>query len=131
MKCILGCHRGTSRYCLCFGASKPILDCYTDANMVGDVDSRKSTFRYMMTFVEATVSWQSKLQKYVALSTTKAKYIAITKARKELLWIQKFLQKLGLNQEKYALHCDSQNTIHLSKNSTFHSRSNNNEMQYH
>ncbi|RVW49594.1 Retrovirus-related Pol polyprotein from transposon TNT 1-94 [Vitis vinifera] len=43
-----------------------------------------------------TVSWQSMLQKCVALSTTKAEYIAITKASKELLWMKKFLQELGL-----------------------------------
>jgi len=37
--------------------------------------------------------------------------------------MQKFLQELGLSQEKYVLYCDSQSAIHLSKNSTFHSGS--------
>ncbi|RVW90052.1 Retrovirus-related Pol polyprotein from transposon TNT 1-94 [Vitis vinifera] len=42
------------------------------------------------------VSWQSRLQKCVALSTIEVEYIAFTKASKELLWMKKFLQELGL-----------------------------------
>jgi len=49
-----------------------VLNGYTNADMVGDVDSRKSTYGYMMTFVGGVVSWQSRLQKCVALSSTKA-----------------------------------------------------------
>ena len=63
--------------------------------------------------------------------STEAEYIAITEASKELLWMQKFLQKLGLDQEKFVLFCDSQSTIHLSKNLTFHSRSKHIELRYH
>ncbi|KAI4346231.1 hypothetical protein L6164_013300 [Bauhinia variegata] len=61
VKWILRYLRGTSRFCLCFGAGKPVLDGYTDADMAGDVDSRKSTSGYMMTFAGGAVSWQSKL----------------------------------------------------------------------
>ena len=64
--------------------------------MARDVDSRKSTSGYLITFSGGAVSWQSRLQKCVALSTTKAEYIAITDASKELLWMKKFLQELGL-----------------------------------
>jgi hypothetical protein len=71
------------------------------------------------------------LQKCVALSTTEAEYIAITEAAKELLWMKKFLQELGLQQESYLLYCDSQSVIHLSKNSTFNSRSKHIDVRYH
>ena len=54
-------------------------------NMVGDVDSRKSISEYLMTFLGEVISWQSRLQKYVILSTTEAKYIALTMMDKELL----------------------------------------------
>ena len=57
------------------------------------------------------------------MSTTEAEYIAITKEAKELLLMKKFLQELGLQQERYVLYCDNQSAIHLSKSSTFHSRS--------
>lgn len=45
------------------------------------------------------VSWQSKLQDYVALFITKVEHIAITKGRKEILWMKKFLQELGVKQD--------------------------------
>ncbi|CAL9000335.1 unnamed protein product, partial [Prunus brigantina] len=77
------------------------------------------------------VSWQSKLQKCVALSTTEAEFIAATEACKEMLWMKRFLQELGQEQHKYTLHCDSQSAIHLSKNPSFHSRSKHIDVRYH
>lgn len=77
----------------------------------------------MVCFVSGAVSWQSRLQKCIALSTTEAGYIAITKACKELLWIKKFFHELGIWQVSYMLLYDSQSAIHLSKYPTFHSRS--------
>ena len=84
-----------------------------------------------MTLAGGAISWQSKLQKCVALSTTEAEYIVVTEACKELLWLKKFLEELNLKQENYTLYCDSQSAIHLSKNSTFHSRSKHIDVRYH
>ena len=96
MKWILKYLRGISKTCLCFGTEKPMLVGCTNANMVGDVDSKKPTFGYLITFSRGAVSCQSRLQKCVALSTIEAEYIAITEASKELLWMKKLLQELGL-----------------------------------
>ena len=117
--------------CLCFGSDEPKLVGYTDSDMGGDADSRKSVSGFLMTFAGGAVSWQSKLQKCVALSTTEAEYIAITEGCKEALWMRKFLEELGLQQEKYVVYSDSQSAIHLSKNSTFHSRSKHIDVRYH
>ncbi|KAK9940454.1 hypothetical protein M0R45_017116 [Rubus argutus] len=76
VKWILRYLRGSSKFCLCFGGSKPILEGFIDADWAGDLDSRKSTSGYLFTFAGGAVSWQSKLQKCVALSTTEAEYIA-------------------------------------------------------
>ena len=48
--------RGTSRVCLCFGNGEPMLDGYTDSDMVDDVDSRKFISGFLMTFVKGDVS---------------------------------------------------------------------------
>ena len=95
MKWIFRYLREMSKICLCFGDDKPILARYIDANMAYDVVSRKSTSGYLITFARGVVSWQSKLQKCVALSTTEAKFTAATEACKELLWMKKFLNELG------------------------------------
>ena len=57
MKWILRYLRGTSKTCLCFGTDKPVLVGFTNADMVGDVDSRKSTSSYLITFSGGAVSW--------------------------------------------------------------------------
>ena len=97
---------------------------------MSDPDNRKSTSGYLITFAGGAISWQSRLQKCIALSTTEAEYIAITEGCKEILWMKKFLQELGQNQESYVLYCDSQSAIHLSKNSTFHSRTKYIQLRY-
>jgi hypothetical protein len=131
VKWILRYLRGTSKLCLCFGNSKPVLEGFTDADMAGDLDGRKSTSGYLFTFAGGAVSWQSKLQKCVALSTTEAEYIAATEACKELLWMKRFLQELDLKQDDYVVQCDSQSALDLSMNSTYHSRTKHIDIRYH
>ena len=131
MKWILRYLRGTADMKLCFGGDKPTLVGYSDSDMAGDIDSRKSTSGYLIKFAGGAVSWQSRLQRCVALSTTEAEFIAITEACKELLWMKKFLQELGFSQDKYLLFVDSQSAIHLGKNSTFHSKSKHIDVRYH
>ena len=71
MKWIVRYLKGTSRVCLSFGSGKPMLNSYTNVDMADDVDSRKFTSGYMMTFAGGTMSWQSRLQKCVTLSSQK------------------------------------------------------------
>ena len=54
-----------------------------DADLAGNVDIRRSTIGYVYTLGDTAVSWGSQLQKIVALSTTEAEYVAITKASKD------------------------------------------------
>nr|GEX83882.1 retrovirus-related Pol polyprotein from transposon TNT 1-94 [Tanacetum cinerariifolium] len=68
--------RGTSKLGITFGNGKPTLVGYTDSDLAGNKDNMKSTSGYLMTFAGGAVSWQSRLQKCVALSTTEAEYVA-------------------------------------------------------
>ena len=89
--------RGTSKLKLTFGSGKLVLVGYTYSDMARDVDNRMSTSGYLMTFLGSVVSWQSRLQKCVALSTTEAEYIAATEACKELLWMNISYMSSGLS----------------------------------
>jgi hypothetical protein len=114
-----------------YGGFKPELIGFTDSDMARDLDNRKSTSGYMFTFSGGVVSWQSKLHKCVALSTTEAEYIAATEAAKEMLWMKRFLLELGVKQDEYVVFCDSQSAIDLSKNATYHSRTKHIDVRYH
>ena len=77
---------------------------------------------YIVTIGDNMVSWESRLQHLVALSTTEAEYIAITNAIKEVIWLRGFLGELGFDQGKLVVNCDSQSAIHLTKNTMYHER---------
>jgi hypothetical protein len=70
VKWILIYLRGTANHALCFRGSKIVLQGYVDSYMTGDKDNRRSTTGYVFTIGGTKVSWISKLQKVVSLSTT-------------------------------------------------------------
>ncbi|KAH9782976.1 hypothetical protein KPL71_009140 [Citrus sinensis] len=131
MKRILRYIRGTSDVALCYGGSEFTVRGYVDSDFAGDLDKRKSTTGYVFTLAGATVSWVSKLQTVVALSTTEAEYMAATQACKEAIWIQRLLEELGHKQEKISVFCDSQSALHIARNPVFHSRTKHIGVQYH
>ena len=56
--------------------------------MVGDRDIRRRATRYVLTIGETLVSWISKLQKVVSLSTMEAEYVFATNNGKEMIWLR-------------------------------------------
>ncbi|GKA35500.1 hypothetical protein Tco_0721991 [Tanacetum coccineum] len=84
VKRILRYIKGTSDVALCYGESGLIVKGYVDSYYAGDLDGSKSTTRYVFKLSGGTVSWDSKLQLVVAMSTTKAEYVAAAQARKEV-----------------------------------------------
>jgi hypothetical protein len=78
-----------------------------------------------------TISWISKLQKVVAISTMEAYYAIAIEDSKEMTWLQSFMEELGKKKENVRLYSDNQSAIHLAKNSTFHSRVKHIQLRYH
>jgi hypothetical protein len=99
--------------------------------MEGDKDKRRSTTRYVFTVGGTILSWISKLQKVVSLSTTEVEYFVATKASKEMILLQRFMEELGKNQENNRLYCDNESVINLENNSSFHSNTKNIHLRYH
>ena len=115
VKWLLRYLRGTSSTSLCFGKGKVTLQGFVDADLGGDVDSSKSTSGYIYTIGGTTVSWMSRLQKCVSLSSTEAEYVAIAEAGKEMIWLADYLEELGKKQSEKILYSDSQSVIQLVK----------------
>ena len=59
--------------------------------MASDRDKRRSTTGYLFTVDGTTVSWVSKIQSVVALSTIEVEYVAAIEASKEMIWLQRFM----------------------------------------
>ena len=62
---------------------------FVDADWAGDLDHRRSTSGYVFNLFGGAISWMSKRQAVVALSTTEAEYMAATHASKEAVWLQR------------------------------------------
>jgi hypothetical protein len=60
---------------------------FVDADWVGDLDRRISTSGYVFNLFGGAISWMSKRQAVVALSTTESEYMAATHASKEVVWL--------------------------------------------
>jgi len=73
-----------------------ILQGFSDADWAGDYETRQSTTGIMFIFGGAAVSWASKLQKTVALSTMEAEYMALFEASKEAVWLHKLIQRVTM-----------------------------------
>lgn len=91
-----------------------------DANLGGKMDNRKSTSGSCFIFGCIAVSWKSRLQKYVSFSTTEVEYVAISKAGKEIIWLENFLKEIGNDQDSSVLLNDNQGATCLAKIQEFH-----------
>nr|GEV36617.1 retrovirus-related Pol polyprotein from transposon TNT 1-94 [Tanacetum cinerariifolium] len=104
---------------------------YCDCDYARDLDKRRSTTGYVFTLAKAPISWKSTLQSITALSTTKAKYMAMTEAVKEEIWLQGLLGELGMCQKFVTTHSDSHSEIHFAKNEVYHARTKHIDVGYH
>ncbi|KAG2791160.1 hypothetical protein PC112_g24363 [Phytophthora cactorum] len=84
--------QGTKTHGICFKPGDNIdFRGYSDADWAGDLADRKSTSGYMFMLMGAPVSWGSKKQSSVSLSTSEAEYIALSLAIQEVKWIHRLL----------------------------------------
>ena len=78
------------------------------------------------------ISWNSRNQALVLLSTTESKYIAMTHATKEALWMRMFLGEILHPLTKLMLlYCDNQSAIAMAKNNQYHAHSKHIDIHYH
>ena len=86
---------GTPDFGLLYLANDNI-DGFSDADWAGDHDDQKPTSGFVF-MSGAAISWNSKKQTCVALSTAEAEYIALAKAAQESIWLQRLLIDMNKN----------------------------------
>ena len=96
---------------------------YSDSDWAGDLDDRKSTSGYMFKLCGAPISWRSKKQTSLALSTAEAEYIALSGATQEAVWLRQLTSELRFKPTKpTVIYEDNQSAIALAQNAQFHKR---------
>ena len=109
-----------------------ILTGYSDADWAGDVDDRHSTSGNVFSLARGAVSWLSKKQATVALSTAEAEYVALSTATQEAIWLRRLLTDVGEPlEEPIVIHEDNQGAIAMAKNPVDHARTKHIDIRYH
>jgi hypothetical protein len=104
---------------------------FTDADWASQAD-RHSISGYTMKIGIGAVTWSSKKQPVIALSSTESEYIGQTHSLKEILWVREFLGELTTKFScPTPLYSDNQGAIALAKNNKFHARSKHIDICYH
>ena len=93
-----------------------------DTDWGGDSDDRHSTTGNVFILTGGAVSWLSKKQAVVALSTSEAEYMALSSAVQEALWLQKLFTDLQMTAKLITIKEDNQGAIALTQNPITHSR---------
>ena len=116
VKWILSYLKVTKDMALCYVGSKNYLHGYVNSDLAGDIDKRNNTTGYVFTMGSVAVSWVSHLQKVMTISTTEAKYVDVTEAWKEFIWVKGLMKELGKEQEDCILFSNNRSASHLAKN---------------
>jgi hypothetical protein len=124
---------GTVGYGLRYDSGGEVrLQGYTDFDWAGSAVDRKSTSGCCFSLGSTMISWFSRKQTFVALSTTEVEYIAASVASHEAVWLQKLLAGLFDQElETTLIHCDNQSCVKLLENPIFHDKSKHIEIKYH
>jgi hypothetical protein len=104
---------------------------YFDADYAGCTIDRKSTSWTCQFLGRSLVSWASKKQNLVALSTAEAEYIAAGHCCAQLLWMRQTLRDYGYKLNKVPLLCDNESAICMVDNPIEHSRTKHIDIRYH
>lgn len=102
-------------------SSNNILSDYSDNDLAGEIDDRRSTGGMIFYLNESVITWVSQKQHCVALSSCEAEFMAATAAACQGIWLRNLLSKL--TQEDIGpvvLYIDNQSAIDLAKNPVFH-----------
>jgi len=93
---------------------------------------RRSYTGYAFLMAGCPITWESRKQRTVALSSTESEYMALSEASKEGLYIRRLLEDLGLKQQSSTcILCDNQGARKLAENPVFHGRTKHIDIRHH
>jgi hypothetical protein len=105
---LVGYLRNTMECGLHLGRTNEGILAYCDADHASDLDNRRSHTGWCFVLYGGAISWQSKCQSTVAVSTTEAEYQAASSAAREALWLRQLLPVFDIPCTPLLIMCDSQ-----------------------
>ena len=114
-KAVLRYIAGTLSSGITFSNNMAVMEGYCDSDYAGDMDTRRFTTGSVFTLCGAAISWSSKLQPTVAVSTAEAEHMAAAQAVKEALWLRKLIMEIELQFGTMRIYSDNQGAIKLLK----------------
>lgn len=126
--------KGTIDHKLLFSrkSDTPIICGYTDADWASNVDDRKSCTGYVFKWFGGAISWVSKRQPTVALSSTEAEYMAIASSCQEAVWCKQLIEEL-INEPMapIKIFCDNRSAVCMSQNNLYSARTKHIDIRHH
>lgn len=124
--------KGTIDFGITYTKNTNALEGFVDADWAGCPVDRRSYTGFVFNLSGAAVSWESRKQRTIALSSTEAEYMALSEAAREALYLQGFLSELKLSDSKrIKLMNDNRGAQLLAHNHTFHARSKHIDIKHH
>nr|GEV18909.1 retrovirus-related Pol polyprotein from transposon TNT 1-94 [Tanacetum cinerariifolium] len=122
---------GTLMYLIATRPDLTFVLSYVDADHAGYQDTRQSTSGSMQLLGDRPVSWSSKRQKSIAISSTEVKYIALPGCCAQVLWMRSQLTDYGPGFNKIPMYFYNKSVIALCCNNVQHSRSKHIYIRFH
>ena len=129
--------RGTSDLAITYSSDdldvseNNIIKGYADASYGSIPDTRRSVTGYVFFLNNAAVSWKTRVQPTVAISTAEAEYMALCAAAQEAMFLRNILNDMGFPQPPTVIYEDNQPAIHIAENRVTSQRSKHIDIKYH
>jgi len=132
-KRILRYVKGTSNYGILYDGKmgKENIEAYVDSDYAKDLDGRRSTSGYVTILAGGVVTYSSKLQRTVALSSAEAEYMGLAHGTQEVLFLRELVKEIGLSQNQTVIHVDNQAAQQMAMNPVHHQRTKHIDVRYH
>ena len=120
----------TPELALHYSGGESILNAYSDSDWAGDLETRCSTSGYAIFLGKDMVSWRSRRQATIALSSTEAEYMSMCNCAQQILWIQSIFHECHLTLDHSIMFGDNKGALHIAQNPVMEGRSKHIDIKY-
>ena len=103
---------------------------FVDSDWAGCPDTRRSTIGFVVHLCGGPVAWKSDLKKTLALSSCEAEFMGLTDVAREVIWLCRFLDEIGVEYNIPKIYCDSASAIKWAEDPVQHQRNKHVELKY-